>query len=119
MISKKEVVEKVDKGWGHELIFVNNDEYCGKILHFEKNKSFSLHYHLQKKETWYVASGKFRLVWIDTRIGKQHEEILEPGEVITNERGAPHQLFCLETGDIFEVSTRHFDCDSFRIVKGD
>jgi len=28
--------EIVEKGWGKEIIFVNNDEYCGKILCFDK-----------------------------------------------------------------------------------
>ena len=39
----------VKKGWGYENIIVNNDEYCGKILHFYKDKKFSMHYHLLKK----------------------------------------------------------------------
>ncbi|MEI6289491.1 MAG: hypothetical protein WCP19_03590, partial [Chloroflexota bacterium] len=30
--SKKLGVEIVEKGWGREVIFVNNDEYCGKLL---------------------------------------------------------------------------------------
>ena len=31
----------VKKGWGKEIWFVNNDEYCGKILCFDKGKKFS------------------------------------------------------------------------------
>jgi mannose-6-phosphate isomerase-like protein (cupin superfamily) len=117
--TKKEPVEIVEKGWGKEIIFVNNPEYCGKILVFNKGKKFSMHYHLQKKETWYVAKGKFILIWIDTESGTSHSEYMEKGEVITNERGAPHQLYALEDSEIFEVSTRHYDADSFRIKKGD
>jgi hypothetical protein len=26
----------VPKGWGHEVIFVNNELYCGKLLVFKK-----------------------------------------------------------------------------------
>ena len=47
--SKKLPVEIVKKGWGKEIIFVNNDEYCGKLLCFEKDKKFSMHYHIKKK----------------------------------------------------------------------
>ena len=47
--TKKLPVEIVPKGWGKEIIFVNNDEYCGKLLCFEKGKKFSMHYHIQKK----------------------------------------------------------------------
>jgi len=116
--SKKEDSIIVEKGWGKEIIFVNNDEYCGKILCFEKGKKFSMHYHLLKKETWYVSKGKFILVWIDTNIGLTYSEYLNVGDVITNERGEPHQLIALEDGEIFEVSTKHFDSDSYRIFKG-
>lgn len=117
--SKKQPCEIVEKGWGREIIFVNNPEYCGKILCFHKNKRFSMHYHLQKKETWYVAKGRFILHWIDTATGVSYSEYLYVGDVITNERGEPHQLIALEDSEVFEVSTRHYDEDSYRIHKGD
>ena len=110
--------EVVIKGWGKEIVFVNNGEYCGKILSFEKGKKFSMHYHLLKKETWYVSKGRFIFIWIDTSNGTKHSEYLEVGDVVTNERGEPHQLIALEDADIFEVSTQHFDSDSYRIWKG-
>ena len=111
--------EIVKKGWGKEIIFVNNDEYCGKILCFDKGKRFSMHYHLLKKETWYVNKGRFILVWVETATGTTHTEYLEVGDVITNERGQPHQLIALEEGEILEVSSKHFDEDSYRMWKGD
>ena len=116
---KKESVEIVEKGWGKEIIFVNNSEYCGKILVFNKDKRFSMHYHIQKKETWYVSKGKFILIWIDTENGTTYTDYLSVGDVITNERGSPHQLLALEDSEIFEVSTKHYDNDSYRIKKGD
>ncbi len=116
--SKKLSTTIVDKGWGKEIIFVNNDEYCGKILCFEKDKKFSMHYHLQKKETWYISKGSFTLIWIETDKGIQYSETLTVGDVITNERGDPHQLIALEYSEVIEVSTPHYDADSFRIYKG-
>ncbi len=109
----------MQKGWGHEIIFINNDKYCGKILHFKKDAKFSMHYHLIKKETWYVSSGKFIFKYINTKNADIISDILEQGDVITNEIGEPHQIVCLEEGDIFEVSTQHFDSDSYRVMKGD
>lgn len=117
--SKKLPVEIVPKGWGREIIFVNNDEYCGKLLCFEKDKKFSMHYHIKKKETWYVSKGSFILVWVDTNTGTTYTEYLKVGDVITNERGEPHQLIALEDSEVFEVSTKHYDKDSFRMWKGD
>ena len=117
--SKKLTSEIVEKGWGKEIIFVNNDEYCGKILCFNKGKKFSMHYHLKKKETWYINKGKFILNWIDAKKGITYSEYLNVGDVITNERGEPHQMEALEDSECFEVSTKHDDNDSYRIYKGD
>jgi len=118
-ISKKTQPTIVEKGWGKEIIIANNDEYCGKILCFNKGKRFSMHYHNKKKESWYVSKGKFLLLWIDLKSGTEYSEYLEVGDVLTNERGEPHQLIALDAGEIFEVSTPHFDDDSYRIRKGD
>ena len=110
---------RVEKGWGHEVIIVNNELYCGKILHFNKGAKFSMHFHLKKKETWYVSTGSFLFRWINTHNADVIEETLSAGDTITNEVGEPHQIICLEEGDIFEVSTQHFDSDSYRVGKGD
>ena len=117
-ISKKLPIKIVPKGWGKEIIFVNNDEYCGKLLCFEKDKKFSMHYHIKKKETWYVSKGSFILIWVETDTGTTYSEYLKVGDVITNERGEPHQLIALEDSEVFEVSTKHYDEDSFRMWKG-
>lgn len=117
--STKQTPTVVPKGWGHEVIFVNNEKYCGKILHFNEGAKFSMHYHLIKTETWYVHSGKFLFKYIDTRTADIHEMLLSVGDTITNSVGEPHQLICLQEGDIFEVSTTHNDKDSYRVFKGD
>jgi quercetin dioxygenase-like cupin family protein len=46
-------------------------------------------------------------------------QFLYQGDTVTIERGEPHQLEALEDSEIFEVSTQHFDDDSYRIYKGD
>ena len=117
--SKKLASSVVPKGWGKEIVFVNNGEYCGKILCFDKGKKFSMHYHIEKKETWYVSKGKFLMHWINPSDGTLYSEYLNVGDVITNERGEPHQVMALEESELFEVSTHHCDEDSFRIWRGD
>ncbi len=110
---------KIPKGWGHELILVNNEKYCGKILYFKEGCKFSMHYHLKKQETWYVQKGEFLFTWIDTQIGSKYTQALRSGEVVTIPTGMPHQLHAVEEGEIIEISTQHFDSDSYRIYKGD
>ena len=110
-------MEQVNKTWGYEIIFANNPLYCGKILHFYVGKKCSLHFHIKKTETWYIYSGKYKATFINTPTATYNTIILKKGDIITNEPGKPHQLECIEEGDIFEVSTQHFDEDSYRISK--
>ena len=110
---------KVPKGWGEELIIENNEMYCGKLLIFKKGCRFSMHYHLIKDETWYVDKGEFIYRRIDTETAETIEQKLKVGDVVRQRVGQPHQLIALTDGTIFEVSTQHFDEDSYRVVKGD
>lgn len=112
-------MEKVDKAWGYELIIHNDEKYCGKILHFNKWAKFSMHYHLLKQESWYFAKGRFIYSYIDTTTAIRHDQIVTSPATITLYPGQPHQLEALEEGEIFEVSTQHFDSDSYRIAPGD
>jgi len=118
---KPEVIEGcyVPKGWGNELIIENNEMYCGKLLRFKSNCRFSMHYHMNKDETWYVQKGKFVYRWIDTENADMNESILRKGDVVRQRPGQPHQLMALTDGLIFEVSTHHEDSDSYRVMKGD
>lgn len=110
---------KVPKGWGEEIIITNNELYCGKLLRFKEGAKFSMHYHLIKDETWYVNKGLFIYRWIDTETAEVVEVDLIPGDTVRQRPGQPHQLEALIDGEIFEVSTEHFDSDSYRVWKGD
>ena len=110
---------EIPKGWGKEMIITNNQLYCGKILMFKKGCKFSMHYHLIKDETWFIAEGEFLYRWIDTETADIYEEELKPGDVVRQLPGQPHQLMAHTDGSIIEVSTEHFDDDSYRVSKGD
>jgi len=109
----------VPKGWGYEEIFATNDLYCGKLMHFEPNAKFSMHFHAEKDETWYVLSGKFEVKTIDTKNAKQQTQILQQGSTWRNKPLEPHQLICLEKGTIIEVSTPDSVEDNYRVLPGD
>lgn len=109
----------IPKGWGHEIIFENNEHYCGKLLVFKKGCKFSMHYHMIKDETWYVQEGEFVYRWIDTDTAEINEVVLKEGDSVRQYPGQPHQLEALTDGVVFEVSTEHFDSDSYRVWKGD
>jgi quercetin dioxygenase-like cupin family protein len=112
--------KRVEKVWGYELWIINNELYCGKLLVFKQGKQFSMHYHLLKDEAWYVSEGVFNYKYIDTETATEVEMIIEKGNCIHLLPGQPHQLLALTEGaTIFEVSTQHFDSDSYRVKPGD
>jgi mannose-6-phosphate isomerase-like protein (cupin superfamily) len=110
---------KVPKGWGEEIIITNNELYCGKLMRFKEGAKFSMHYHMIKDETWYINKGLFIYRWIDTDTAETIEHRLIPGDVVRQRPGQPHQLEALIDGEVFEVSTQHFDSDSYRVWRGD
>jgi len=78
-----------------------------------------MHFHLKKVETFYVNKGKLVLKYIDTRNATTYVKELNVGDVIEIEPSDPHQIFAEEDSEIIEISTQHFDDDSYRIDKGD
>lgn len=111
----------VDKAWGRELIFATNDKYCGKLLIFDKADSkFSMHFHKEKDETWYVLSGSFSLELIDTKNASRETKILNKGDTWRNLPLVPHRLTALQDDSvIIEVSTPDSVEDNYRVLPGD
>jgi mannose-6-phosphate isomerase-like protein (cupin superfamily) len=110
---------KVEKGWGSELIWATNNKYCGKMLNFNTGARFSMHFHAEKDETWFVLSGEFVVKCIDTKDASVYENKLGPGDVWHNPPLLPHQLICIESGTIVEVSTPDSVEDNYRVGRGD
>ena len=110
----------VKKGWGYEKWIVNKEEYCGKLLFFNKGKCCSWHHHEIKDEVFYLQSGKMIVKFSEGDDIEEAEQILlEPGQNFYIYPGLRHQMVALEDSELFEFSTQHFDSDSYRILKGD
>lgn len=117
---KIEETKVVDKKWGHEEIYVNNEFYCLKRLVFYKGAQFSYHLHHNKRETWICDIGSLELLYKDLSNGLDKKIILNCDSLpITIPPFLPHQLKALEYSEIWEVSTKHEDSDSYRIGPGD
>lgn len=109
----------VPKGWGSEVIWASNDLYCGKLMNFNVGAKFSMHFHVTKDETWYVLSGKFKVITINTKDATRAEQILNVGDTWHNPPLLPHQLVCIEEGTIIETSTADSVEDNYRVEAGD
>src|SRR5678809_1334945 len=92
-------IERVDKPWGHELIWAKTKTYVGKVLVIKKGQKLSLQYHREKEETLFLARGKMILVResFDSNgdsngDGKLIETTVNPGEAYHVPPGAKHRM---------------------------
>ena len=56
------MIRKVDKPWGHEIIYAHTERYAGKILFIRAGQRLSLQFHEAKDETIYVLDGELDFV---------------------------------------------------------
>ncbi len=112
-------IHREEKGWGYEIWIHNSVDYCGKVLVLERGKKCSLHHHIQKKETFYIQSGKL-MMKIVKKTGEETSFVMEKGDVLEIAPGLKHQFIGIaEKTEIMEFSTQHFESDSIRTEKGD
>ena len=99
---------RVEKPWGHELIWAETDRYVGKILHVKAGHALSLQYHDMKDETMHLLRGRMRLV-----IGPSTAELetieLGEGQSIRITPTTVHRVEAISDVDILEASTAHLD----------
>jgi len=84
---------RVDKPWGHELIWAKTDRYVGKILHIKAGHALSLQYHERKDETVFLLSGR----------------VLEAGESFHITPRMRHRMIAETDCDVLEASTPELD----------
>lgn len=100
-------MRRIDKPWGHELLFVQTDRYVGKVLVIEAGQRLSLQYHRHKDEAFYLQDGRLRFT--SDRDGELAVEELGPGATRHLPAGTRHRFEALERCVIFEVSTPELD----------
>ena len=99
------IAHRTEKPWGHEIIWTPADRpYVGKLLHIEAGKRLSLQVHDAKTESWFLVSGRCRVVW-DDGSGELVETELEPGLGYSVAIGQRHRLVGITDCDVLEVST--------------
>ncbi len=116
-------MRRIEKGWGHELIWATGPSYTGKVLHFDKaGNKMSLHHHAKKHETWLCVRGRFTVILVDPLTAAREElsMCVEENAVLEIRPGIDHQLIADEAESmIVEVSTPDDPLDNFRVEPGD
>jgi mannose-6-phosphate isomerase len=99
---------RVEKPWGHELIWAHTDRYVGKILVIEAGKRLSLQRHVVKDESIFVTSGRLRL-YLEDASGAVRVEELTAGDHRHVATGRIHRYEAIERTELMEVSTPELD----------
>ena len=99
---------RVEKPWGHELIWAQTDRYVGKILVIETGKRLSLQRHVLKDESILVRAGRLRLM-LEDEAGVVQVEELGPGDARHVRTGRIHRYEAIERCELVEVSTPELD----------
>jgi mannose-6-phosphate isomerase len=100
---------KVEKPWGHELVWAETDAYVGKVLFVKAGESLSLQFHRVKEESWLVQSGRAKLELGSAGDAVLAEEVIAPGATFHFRPGTVHRVTALEDTTILEVSTTELD----------
>jgi mannose-6-phosphate isomerase len=99
-----ELPRRVDKPWGHELIWAWTDRYVGKILVIETGRRLSLQHHELKDEWLHVLDGRL-LLTLENDAGEVEQRELGPGDGAHVATRRIHRYEALETCRLIEVST--------------
>jgi mannose-6-phosphate isomerase len=99
---------RVQKPWGHELIWALTDRYCGKVIVVEAGQQLSLQRHERKEESILVLSGRLHLHFEDDDgVVRIHE--LGPGDTWHVPPPRIHRFEARERVELVEVSTPELD----------
>jgi mannose-6-phosphate isomerase len=99
---------RVEKPWGHEVIWADTDAYVGKVLHVKAGHALSLQYHERKDETIHLLSGRMRF-WAGRSADALLEVDLGEGESFRIRPGTVHRMEAITDVDILEASTPDLD----------
>ena len=100
---------KVEKPWGHELIWAHTEQYVGKVLFVKAGHALSLQFHREKDEAWFVQSGRAKLELGEVGKAMLKDEVVGPGAAFHYAPGTVHRVTALEDTTILEVSTPQLD----------
>lgn len=98
---------RVEKPWGHELIWARTARYVGKVIHVRAGHALSLQYHDRKEETLLLWRGRLRFELREGDRARSWE--MAPGDRVHVRPGAVHRMTAIEDCDVFEVSTPELD----------
>jgi mannose-6-phosphate isomerase-like protein (cupin superfamily) len=101
--------QRVEKPWGHELVWALSEDYAGKLLSVKAGHELSLQFHRQKDESWYLLEGRAELELAGPGEKVTTSEVVVPGAAFRIRPGTVHRIRALEDSVMLEVSTAELE----------
>ncbi|MDH3205067.1 MAG: cupin [Gemmatimonadota bacterium] len=99
---------RVEKPWGHELIWAETELYVGKILHVNAGEALSIQMHEVKDETLHLLSGEMILLAGPSPDALERIAFVE-GDSFRVRPHTVHMIEAVTDVDVLEASTAHLD----------
>jgi len=100
-------MRRVEKPWGHEVIWAETGRYVGKLLHIKAGERLSRQYHRVKEETLLMQAGEMILeVGPADSVEARRMKI---GDSFHVAPGTIHRMIAITDVDLVEVSTPELD----------
>src|SRR5579862_4874581 len=100
-------MRRVDKPWGHELLWAETARYVGKVLHIRAGQRLSRQYHRVKEETLMVQAGEMELEIGEATLVETRR--MRAGDVFHVLPGTIHRMVAVVDVEVLEVSTPELD----------
>lgn len=99
---------RVEKPWGCEIVWAENDRYAGKIIVIDAGRRLSLQLHHRKDESILVLAGRM-LLHLEDESGRMTAIELGPGGHGRIATGRRHRFEAIEPTALIEVSSPELD----------
>lgn len=99
------------KIWGHTQCILNKNNVSIHRIYTKKGSQCSKHYHLHKFNTFFIESGKLKIVVWQKDYDLIDETILCSGESTTVKPGLYHMFVALEDTIAYEIYHTELDDD--------
>jgi mannose-6-phosphate isomerase-like protein (cupin superfamily) len=113
----KRNTKNLNKYWGEMYTLLENNRGSVKLIHMLNKKQSSMEFHINKKESYLICSGKIKLGLRYAR-ANQKSLILNRNDTFLMKPGTMHMRMSLKDSFILEMSTKDEDNDSIIVEDG-
>lgn len=109
--------QNIKKYWGNILTLLTNKKGAVKIINMKNDTQSSMEFHINKKESYYINSGK---LYLGLRYGRAKQKIikLNKNDIFLMQPGTMHMRMSKNDTNIIEMCTADSNNDSIIVHDG-